>query len=108
MPFFNYSFNLMTNILRYMQFSSFGTPSQTRGQVCNFAIQLLLGLATSVTLRSKSHRTRDCILLPHLGPGSLSVAPYDSKSYGGIILTLLYTVESNVVLTTEHKQLMQS
>jgi hypothetical protein len=37
-----------------------------RGWFCNLSVQLLLGFATAVILRSKSRRTRDHILLSHL------------------------------------------
>jgi hypothetical protein len=91
-------------------------PSLTKGLVCDLLVQLLLCLARAVTLGSKSRRTYDHILLPHLrlpkpgGPrpriyspqeqgvpdippalGSLSVASYDSQGYGGSILTRLHT-----------------
>jgi hypothetical protein len=48
-----------------------GTLSDKRIWVCNLLIQLLLGLARAVTLGSKSHRTRDHILLSHLRPPNL-------------------------------------
>jgi hypothetical protein len=35
-----------------------GAPSLTRGCVCNLVVQLFLGLARAVTLRSKSRRTQ--------------------------------------------------
>jgi hypothetical protein len=65
--------------------------SLTRGQACNLSVQLLLGLASAVTLWSKSRRTRDYILLSHLSPGSLLVATYDLQGYGGGILSCLHT-----------------
>jgi hypothetical protein len=40
--------------------------SLTRRWVCNLLVQLFRGLARAVTLRSKSCRTRDHILLSHL------------------------------------------
>jgi hypothetical protein len=52
-----------------------GTPSLTRGRVCNLLVQLLLDLARAVTPGSKSCRTHGHILLSHLrlpqpgGPG---------------------------------------
>jgi hypothetical protein len=42
----------------------YGTPSLTRGRVCN--LQLLLVLASAVILGSESCRTNDQILLSHL------------------------------------------
>jgi hypothetical protein len=83
---------------------------------CNLLVQLLLSLARTVTLGSEMRRTHDRILVSHLslpqigGPGphnyipqeqSGSVIPlgtgfpfvtsYDSKGYGGGILTRLHT-----------------
>jgi hypothetical protein len=61
-------------------FLMFGT-SLTRGWVCNLLVQLLLGLARALALRSKSCRTHDYILLSHLrfpqpgGPGSRIYIP---------------------------------
>jgi hypothetical protein len=52
-----------------------GAPSLTKGWVCNLLVQLLLGLASTATVGSKFHTTRDHILLSHLrilllwGPG---------------------------------------
>jgi hypothetical protein len=88
-------------------------PSLTRGWVCNLHVQLLLGLARSVTLGSKSRRTRDYILRdsPNLecqvpvfisprktmaqlyfrALDSFSVNSYDSQGYGWDILTCLHT-----------------
>jgi hypothetical protein len=48
---------------------------------------LLLGLTNAVTVGSKSHSTKDRILLSHLGLDSLFVASYNSQGYGGGILT---------------------
>jgi hypothetical protein len=83
--------------------------------VSNLPVQLLLGLARAVTLRSKSRRTQtifyDHLKLPQpggTGPRiyitqeqggpvipralrSLFVASYDSQGYGGSILTRLHT-----------------
>jgi hypothetical protein len=79
-----------------------------KGWVCR--LQLLLGLASAVILRSESHETHDHILLSQIGDspnlegqvpvfispgnrmtrlypqalGSLFVASYDSQGYGGI------------------------
>jgi hypothetical protein len=56
--------------------SCFGAPSLTRGRVCNLLIQF------AVTLRSKSRRTHDHTLLPHLRLlVSLFIASYDSQGY---------------------------
>jgi hypothetical protein len=84
----------------------------------SFSIKLLLGLARTVTLGSKSLRTHGHILLSHLRPplpnlegqapvfisprnkvaqlyprvlGSLFGTSYDSQGYGGGILTRLHT-----------------
>jgi hypothetical protein len=43
-----------------------GAPSLMRRWVCNLLIQLFLGLAREVTLRSKSHRTHDHTSLSHM------------------------------------------
>jgi hypothetical protein len=94
-------------------------PSLTRGWVCNLLVQLLLGLARVVTLRSKSRRAQDHILRSHVrlpqpgrpgprnyipheqgGPvisralGSLFVASYNSQGYGGGILTHLHSADN--------------
>jgi hypothetical protein len=59
----------------------FVAPSLTRGRVCNLLVQLLLGFARAVTLGSKSRRSHDHILLPHLrlpqpgGPGPVFISP---------------------------------
>jgi hypothetical protein len=41
-----------------LQVSWYGTPSLTRGWVCNLLTQLLLGLARAIALGSKSRRTQ--------------------------------------------------
>jgi hypothetical protein len=71
-------------------------PSPMRGRVCNLSIQLILGLASAVTLSSKFHRTRDHIILYHLRLGSLSVASYNSWDYGGGILSPIVLSSSYV------------
>jgi hypothetical protein len=90
----------------------------TTGRVFNLLKQLLLVLARTVTLGSKSCRTNDHILSSHLrlpqpgGPGPriyisqeqggpiypplrtlgpLSIASYDLEGYGDVILTRLHT-----------------
>jgi hypothetical protein len=62
----NFSFTSMEDSFRHLQFSSCGVPFQMRGWFCNLSVQLLLGLASTVILRFKFHRTRDHILLSHL------------------------------------------
>jgi hypothetical protein len=68
-------FFLLEIFFRHLRVCYFVAPSLTRGRVCNLLVQLLLGLARAVTLRSKSRRTHGQILLPHLklpqpgGPG---------------------------------------
>jgi hypothetical protein len=58
-------------------------PSLTRGCACNLLIQLLLGLARTVTLGSKSRRTHDHTLMSHLrlpqpgGPGPRIYIPQE-------------------------------
>jgi hypothetical protein len=59
----------------------YGTPSLMKGRVCNLLVQVLLGLASAVTLACKSRRTRDHILLFHLRLGSLFVASHDLQGY---------------------------
>jgi hypothetical protein len=66
-------------------FTCYAEPFLTRERVCNLLIQF------AVTLRSKSRRTHDHILLSHLRLlGSISVASYDSQGYSGSILTCLH------------------
>jgi hypothetical protein len=77
-PATNFSFTYVDNIFRHLQFSSCGAPSLMRGQVCNLFVLLLLGLASAVTLGSKSFRTYDHIFLSHLRLSSLFVVSYDS------------------------------
>jgi hypothetical protein len=62
-----------TNI--YLVFSNF----LMRGQIWNLLVQLLLDLASSVTLGSKSRITCDWMLLSHLRLGSLFVTSYESQ-----------------------------
>jgi hypothetical protein len=54
--------------------------------------QLLVDLASTVTLRSKSCRTLDHIVLSHLRLGSLFIASYNSNCYDGCILTRLFNM----------------
>jgi hypothetical protein len=64
-----------------LRVSWYGTPSLTRGWVCNLLTQLLSGLARAVTLVSKSRRTHDqdfTLSLRHPqvgGPGLLNYIP---------------------------------
>jgi hypothetical protein len=60
-----------------MRISSYGPPSLTRGRVCNLLVQMLLALASAVTLGYKSRKIRDHTILSHLRLGSLFVASYD-------------------------------
>jgi hypothetical protein len=67
----------MENVSRHLRFSSCRAPCLTRGGFCNISVQLLLGLASAVTLRSKyrrTRRTRDHTSLSQLRQGSLFVA----------------------------------
>jgi hypothetical protein len=77
----------MENIFKCMLLSSCGAPSLTRGRVCDLSVKLLLGVTSDVTLRSKSRRTRDHILLVHLKLSTHFVASYDLQVYGGGYLT---------------------
>jgi hypothetical protein len=66
-------------------------PSLTRGWICNLLVQLLLGHARSVTLRSKSRRTHDHILLSHLRlpqPGGPGPRIYIPQEQGGPVMNL--------------------
>jgi hypothetical protein len=98
----------LRSMTRLLRFSCCGAPSLTRGCICNLFAQLLLGPASSVTLRSMFHRTHYHILQSHLKTpktwrvrspyfyllrnrvaqlypralGSRSVASYDSRGYG--------------------------
>jgi hypothetical protein len=92
-PATNSSFTLMENLFRHLKLSSCEVPSLTRGEICSLSVHLLLGLANAVTIRSKSRRTRDHILLCHLRLGSLFVASYNSRGYGGGILSHLHKVK---------------
>jgi hypothetical protein len=67
-------------------------PYLRRGRICNLSAQLLQGLASSVTLKSKSRRTRGNIFLSHLRPWTHFVIPYDYQSYGRSILSWLHMV----------------
>jgi hypothetical protein len=79
------------DIFRHLRVSCCEAPSLTRKRVCNLFIQVLLGLASAFSLRFKSRRTRDRIVLSHLRLDSLSVASNDSQGYGGGILSRLQT-----------------
>jgi hypothetical protein len=68
----------------------YGKPSLTRGRICNLIVQVLLGLASAVTLRSNSRGTSEHILLSYLRLCSPFVASYDSQGYSGGILTSLH------------------
>jgi hypothetical protein len=70
---------------------SCGAPSLTRGQVCNWLVQLLLAFVSAVALSCTSRRTRGHIALSHFRLSSLPVASYDWQGYGGGIPTRLHT-----------------
>jgi hypothetical protein len=66
-----------------------GTPSLTRGWVCNLLAQLLLGIARAVTLGLMSRRTHDHILLSHLRlcqPGGTGPRIYIIQVHGGPLI----------------------
>jgi hypothetical protein len=66
-----------------------GVPSLTRGLVYNLLVKLLLGIAKAVTLGSKSHRTRDHILLSHMRitvPGGPVLRVYIRQEKGGPVI----------------------
>jgi hypothetical protein len=44
--------------VRHLPISCCEAPSLTRRRICNLLMELLLGLVSAVTVRSKSHRTR--------------------------------------------------
>jgi hypothetical protein len=84
-PVFNFYFSSVETFFRCLPFLV-GTLSDER--IClQFIRTVLLGLASAVTLGSKSPGTRDPILLFRLRLSSLSVASYDSQGYGGGMLT---------------------
>jgi hypothetical protein len=96
-PAISFSFSSMENIFRFLRLSSCGPLSLKRGRVSNLLVQVLMGIAHAVILRPKYGRTRNHILLSHLGPGSLFVASYDWRSCSGGNLFRLHTgVKSNV------------
>jgi hypothetical protein len=70
----------MEIILRHLQIFC-GAPSLRRGWVCNLFIQATGPCA--VTLKSKSCRTRDLIILLHLSLSFLFVSSHDSQGCGG-------------------------
>jgi hypothetical protein len=80
-------FFILEIFFRQLRLRYFVAPFLTRGRVCNLLVQLLLGLARSVTLGSKSRRTHGHILLSHLrhlqpgGPGSRNYIPQEHKWY---------------------------
>jgi hypothetical protein len=60
-----------------------------RGWVCNLLVQLLLGLARTVTLGSKSRRTHGHVLLSHLRllqPGGPGPRIYIPQEQGGPVI----------------------
>jgi hypothetical protein len=65
--------------------SSCGAPWLTRGRVCNLFIQVVMGLASADTLRSKNRKALDHISLFHI------VASYNSQGYCAVILFRLQT-----------------
>jgi hypothetical protein len=87
----NCSFSSTEIIYRHLWFYQYGVPSLMRGRVCNLLVQVLLVLASTVTLRSTSYRTWDHSLLSHLKLSSLFVASYGLQGYGGGILSCLHT-----------------
>jgi hypothetical protein len=82
-------FFLLEISFRQLRLCYFVAPSLTRGRVCNLIVQLLLGLARTVTLGSKSLRAHGHILLSHLrlpqpgGPGSRI---YILQEHGGPVI----------------------
>jgi hypothetical protein len=62
-----------------------------REWVCNLLVQLLLGLARTVTLESKSRINRDNILLSNLRlpkPGGPGPRVYIPQEHGGSVIPL--------------------
>jgi hypothetical protein len=92
-PATNFYFSSMEIIFTHLRFIYYEAPSLTRGRVCNLLVQLVQGLANALTLGSKSPRTPDHILLPHLRLGSRSVDSYVSQRNGGGILSRLHAAE---------------
>jgi hypothetical protein len=84
----NFSFSLKFP-LRQLRLCNFVAPSLTRGRVCKLLVQLLLGLARAVTLRSNSRRTHSHILLSHLRlpqPGGSDPRTYIPQEQGGPVI----------------------
>jgi hypothetical protein len=106
-----FSFTSMENIFRYLRFPSCVAPFLTRRRACNLSVQVLLGLASAITLRSKSRRTRDNILLSHLRLSSPFVASYDSQDCSGGILSPLHRCCSRPTLHsfgTDRREIISS
>jgi hypothetical protein len=94
----NFFLHFIGKYFRYLKFPSYGASSLTRGRVCNITVQLLLALASAVTLGSKCCRTRDRILLSHLRLSSLSVSSDGSQAYDGAIPTRFHTGDTGLDL----------
>jgi hypothetical protein len=80
-----------------LRFSSYVAPSVTSGPVCNFLVQVLLGLASAINFGSMSSRARDHISFE---TGFLSVTSYDSHPYGGSIVACLHVGRKPCHVTT--------
>jgi hypothetical protein len=79
-------FFLLEIFFRQLRVCYFVAPSLARGRASNLLVQLLLGLARAVTLRSKSRRTHGHILLSHLRlpePGGPGPRIYIPQEQGG-------------------------
>jgi hypothetical protein len=82
-------FFLLEIFFRQLRVCCFVAPSLTRGRVCNLLVHLLLGLARTSTLGSKSHRTHGHILLSHLGlplPGGPGHRNYIPQQQSGPVI----------------------
>jgi hypothetical protein len=73
------------------ELSSRRSRPESRSQRCEDLVQVVLGLASAVTLGSKSRWAGDHIFLSNFRLSSLFVASYNSQVYGGSILAHLQT-----------------
>jgi hypothetical protein len=82
------AYNQIFITVRQLQVCQCGALSLTRRQVCH--LWLLLALASAVIFESKSHGTRDHILLSQIRD-SLFIASCDLQAYGGGIWPCIHT-----------------
>jgi hypothetical protein len=88
------AYDQIFNTVGHLQSSCCGAPS-LMGWVCNLLVQF------AVALWSKSHKTNNHILLPHLRLlGSFFVASYDLQDYSGGSTTTTTTTKSPPAVTS--------